>query len=154
MTENLTESRGGLRSATLAVTSRAIDLLKPDPANARVHSRQQIRQIARSIQTFGFNVPLLVDADLNVIAGHGRLRAAQKLGLGVVPTISLEHLTPEQARAFAIADNRLTEIATWDEQVLGEQLLELSELDLDFSLDVTGFEIPRIEVLIEGAAGK
>ena len=137
--------------SSLTVTRHPIELLKPDPGNARVHSKKQIGQIARSIETFGFNVPVLVDADLNVIAGHGRLLAAQRLGLSEVPTISLEHLTPEQARAFAIADNRLTENATWDDRLLGEQLRELSKLNLDFSLEVTGFEIGEIDLLIEAA---
>jgi DNA modification methylase len=97
---------------------------------------------------------VLVDADLKVIAGHGRLLAARQLGLCEVPTIGLEHLTAEQARAFAIADNRLTENASWDEKLLGEQLRELSELDLDFSLEATGFEIGEIDLLIEDAVAK
>jgi ParB-like chromosome segregation protein Spo0J len=110
------------------IIHRPIAELTPDLANPRRHSKKQIRQIADSIDSFGFNVPVLVDADLKVIAGHGRLLAARQLGFAEVPTISLEHLTPEQARAFAIADNRLTEIATWDENLLGQQLRELSEL--------------------------
>jgi DNA modification methylase len=146
--------RERLPDCSLDVIRRPIDLLKSDPANARVHSKKQVQQIARSIETFGFNVPVLVDAGLMVVAGHGRLQAARKLGLAEVPTISLEHLTPEQAKAFAIADNRLTEIAEWDERLLGEQLRELSELDLDFSLDITGFEIGKIDLLIEGAKPK
>jgi DNA modification methylase len=152
--EHLAEGqrRGRSPKSSLNVIRRPIDLLKPDPANARSHSKKQIRQIARSIETFGFNVPVLVDADLQVLAGHGRLLAARRLGLSDVPTIRLEHLTPAQARAFAIADNRLAEIATWDDRLLGEQLHELSELELDFSLDVTGFEIGEIDLLIEGAA--
>jgi ParB-like chromosome segregation protein Spo0J len=127
-------------------------LLKPDPANARIDGKKQIRQIARSIETFGFNVPLLIDADMKVIAGHGRLSAARQLGFSEVPTISLGHLTPAQARAFAIADNRLTEIATWDAKLLGEQLRELSEFDLNFDIEVTGFEIGEIDLLIGNTA--
>jgi ParB-like chromosome segregation protein Spo0J len=129
--------------SSLNVTSLPIDLLKPDPTNARIHSKKQIRQIAQSVERFGFNVPVLVDADLKVIAGHGRLLAARQLGLSEVPTIGLEHLTPAQTRAFAIADNRLSEIAAWDEKLLGEQLRGLSELDLDFSLEVTGSRSAR-----------
>jgi ParB-like chromosome segregation protein Spo0J len=101
-----------LLSGKLAVVDRLIGELKPDPANPRLHSKKQIRQIANSIEAFGFNVPVLVDAELNVIAGHGRLLAARELGWSEVPTLCLDHLTPAQARAFAIADNRLTEIAT------------------------------------------
>src|ERR1700693_2736844 len=151
MTANLIAGdRDGKRACLPAIVYQPIDLLKPDPGNPRKHSKKQVGQIARSIRTFGFNVPILVDADLRVIAGHGRLLAARQLGLSDVPTISLEHLSPEQAKAFAIADNRLTEIATWDDRLLGEQLHELSELNLDFSLDVTGFDIPDIDLLIEG----
>ncbi|HYU11096.1 MAG TPA: ParB N-terminal domain-containing protein, partial [Stellaceae bacterium] len=136
----------------MSVVYRPLDQLKPDPTNARRHSHKQIRQIARSIETFGFNVPILVDAELKVIAGHGRLLACRELGRAEVPTISLEHLTKAQARAFMIADNRLTEIATWDDRLLGEQLRELSELNLDFSLELTGFDMAEIDLLIEGAS--
>jgi ParB-like chromosome segregation protein Spo0J len=132
----------------ISIVYRAIDQLKPDPANPRLHSKKQIRQIANSIETFGFNVPVLVDAELNVIAGHGRLLACRELGCSEVPTLCLDHLTPAQARAFAIADNRLTEIATWDDRLLAEQLKDLSLLGLDFSLEVTGFEVAEIDLRI------
>ena len=94
------------------VVYRPINDLKPDPANPRQHSKKQIRQIAKSIETFGFNVPVLVDVELNVIAGHGRLLACRELAITEVPTLRLDHLTSTQIRAFMIADNRLTEIAT------------------------------------------
>src|SRR5205823_8150359 len=94
-----------------------------------------------------------VRAELRVIAGHGRLLACRLLGRTEVPTISLEHLSEAQARAFMIADNRLTEVASWDDRLLGEQLRELSELHLDFSLEVTGFEMAEIDLLIEGVSG-
>jgi DNA modification methylase len=115
-----------------------------------LHSEKQIQQIARSIEAFGFNVPVLVNAQSQVIAGHGRLEACQLLGITEVPTIRLEHLTEAQARAFLIADNRLTENAAWDDRLLAEQLKELSDLDLDFSLETTGFEMGEIDLLIEG----
>jgi len=134
----------------LSIVYRPLDDLKPDPKNPRAHSRQQIRQIAKSIKTFGFNVPVLVDADLKVIAGHGRLLACRQLGWTAVPTISLAHLTPAQARAYLIADNRLTENSEWDERLLAEQFKELSLLDPDFELDVTGFEMAEIDLRIEG----
>jgi ParB-like chromosome segregation protein Spo0J len=85
-----------------------------------------------------------------VIAGHGRLRACQSLGWSEVPTIRLDHLTEAQANAFMIADNRLTEISVWDDRLLAEQLKELSELDLDFSLEATGFQMGEIDLRIEG----
>ena len=134
------------------IVHRPIDQLKPDPRNARRHSVKQIRQIADSITAFGFNVPILVDAELKVIAGHGRPLACRHLGRREVPTIGLEHLSEAQARAFMIADNRLTEIASWDDRLLGEQLRELSELTLDFNLEVTGFDMAEIDLLIEGAS--
>src|SRR5260221_14767899 len=92
--------------AHLAVKVRPIVALKLDPSNPRKHNPRQIRQIARSIEAFGFNVPILVDGDLKVVAGHGRLLACQKLGWTEIPTISLLHLTETQTRAFLIADNR------------------------------------------------
>src|SRR5271155_4247454 len=135
-------------SVNLAVVYRQIDQLTPDPANPRRHSKKQIRQIADSIKTFGFNVPVLVDADLNVKAGHGRLLACRELGITEVPTLCLDHLTPAQARAFMITDNRLTEIATWDDRLLAQQLKELSRVDLDFNIEVTGFEMAEIDLRI------
>ena len=113
-------------SLNLRIVYRRIDELKPDPANPRRHAKKQVRQIAESIRTFGFVAPILIDRDGNVIAGHGRLAACRTLGITEVPTLCLDHLTPTQARAFMIADNRLAEIAIWDDRLLAEQLKELS----------------------------
>ena len=137
-------------TAALEVIHLPITALKPNPKNPRLHSDKQVQQIAQSIETFGFNVPILVDNRLNVVAGHGRLFAAKKLGLKTVPVIRLKHLSESQYKAFVIADNRLTENASWDERLLGEQLKALSELELDFELEVTGFETAEIDVLIDG----
>src|ERR1700751_5377378 len=93
--------------ATKAIVCQPIKLLKPDPANPRRHTKKQIRQIAESIKTFGFNVPVLIDRENNVIGGHGRLLAFRELGWRVVPSLCLDHLPPAQVRAFRIADNRL-----------------------------------------------
>jgi len=123
--------------------------LKLDPKNPRTHSKRQIHQIARSIETFGFNVPVLIDAAGKVIAGHGRVLACRELGYKEVPTICLEHLTGPQAQAFMIADNRLTDNSTWDDELLAVSLKELSELDLDFALDAIGFEMGEIDLRIE-----
>lgn len=128
--------------------------LKLDPRNPRVHSARQIKQIGRSIKAFGFNVPVLVDSNLNVIAGHGRILAAKQAGLTEVPTIRLEHLSAAQARAFVIADNRLTENSDWDERLLAEQPKELSPLDLDFELETTGFDTAEIDLRIQGLAAE
>ena len=136
----------------ISITYRHINELTPNPKNPRKHNDRQIRLLSNSIKAVGFNVPVLVDANLNIIAGHGRILAARMLGLQEVPTIALEHLTEAQARAFMIADNRLCEIATWDNTLLGEQLKILAELDLDFSLEVTGFTMGEIDLRIEGLA--
>jgi ParB-like nuclease domain len=132
------------------VKYQSIRDLKLDPKNPRIHSSKQIAQKAKSIDAFGFNVPVLVDANLKVVAGHGRIAAAQLLGLTEVPTIPLDHLSEAQNRAFMIADNRLTETSAWNELLLAEQLKELAELNLDFSLEVTGFEMGEIDLRIEG----
>jgi ParB-like chromosome segregation protein Spo0J len=136
------------RSLDSTIVYRPIDELKPDPANPRRHSKQQIRQIANSVEAFGFNVPILIDRDDNVICGHGRLAACCELGVTEAPTLCLDHLTPEQARAFRIADNRLTEIAVWDDRLLAQQLKDLALLDLDFSIEATGFEMGEIDLRI------
>ena len=124
---------------TLAIVYRSIESLKPDPKNPRKHSEKQLTQIRKSIEAFGFNVPVLTNAESRIIAGHGRVEAAKRIGLVEVPTILLEHLSEVQARAFMIADNRLTENAAWDDQLLAEQFQALSEVNLDFSLEITGF---------------
>lgn len=141
------ENVAGAERAT--VVYRLISELRPDPRNPRAHRPSQIRQIARSIEEFGFNVPVLVDANLKVIAGHGRLLACKQLGWPRVPTIRLDHLSDAQVRAFRIADNKLTENSAWDDRLLAEQLSELSLLDLDFNLEVTGFETTEIDLRIE-----
>ncbi|CAJ0777341.1 hypothetical protein LMG18090_00805 [Ralstonia mannitolilytica] len=94
----------------------------------------------------------MIDADDRVLAGHARLLAARELGLRQVPTVRLEHLSPEQARAFQIADNRLTDLSTWDERLLAEQLQELAAVDLDFNIEATGFSMGEIDLRIEGLA--
>ena len=132
----------------LGIVYRRIDDLKPDPANPRRHTRKQVRQIAESIKAFGFNVPILIDRYGNIIAGHGRWLAGREFGMTEVPTLCLDHLTPAQARAFMIADNRLTEISVWDDQLLARQLKELSLVGLDFDIEVTGFEMGEIDLRI------
>ena len=137
-------------SEPLSIVYRNIEELKADLENPRQHSRKQIKQIARSIEAFGFNVPFLLDSSLRLIAGHGRLEASKLLGIRRVPTVCLRHLSEVQARAFVIADNRLTENATWDDRLLAEQFKILSEVKLDFDLEATGFEIGEIDVMIDG----
>ena len=128
---------------------RHLSDLKPNLGNPRTHSKRQIKKIAASIREFGFNVPVLVDKDGMILAGHGRVEAAKLLGHDEVPTICVDHLTSPQARAFALADNRLAEIADWDEELLKIELEELLSLDLDFSIDITGFEMGEIDNLLK-----
>jgi DNA modification methylase len=139
---------GAANAKILKVVCRPIRELKPSPVNPRLHTKKQVRQIAASIKNFGFNVPVLIDRDDKVIAGHGRLLACAELGWTEVPTLCLDHLTPTQAGAFMIADNRLTEIATWDDRLLAQQLKELSLLGLDFDVTITGFEVGEIDLRI------
>src|SRR5438552_11732550 len=146
--------RGSGRAKPLKIIYQQIQELKLDPGNPRVHAKRQIGQIASSIRIFGFNVPVLVDRQGNVVCGHGRLLACRELGMTEVPTLCLDHLTPAQARAFMIADNRLTEIATWDDQLLAQQLRDLSLSGIDFSLEVTGFEMAEIDLRISSLEDK
>jgi DNA modification methylase len=134
----------------VAIVYRLITDLKPDSHNPRRHSRKQIRQIANAIKVFGFIIPIVIDRNGRVICGHGRLLAADLLGLTEVPTIMVEHLTEAQMKAFQIADNRLTELSEWNEQLLAEQLSDLSVQNLDFDLEITGFETGEIDFQIEG----
>lgn len=124
--------------------------LRPWKSNARVHSKKQIRQIADSIRTFGFTNPVLIDRENTILAGHGRVKAAELLGLESVPCARLENMTPDQKRAYVLADNKLALNAGWDEELLAEELQALLKVELDFSIDVTGFSIPEIDSLVEG----
>ena len=119
--------------------------LKPAKRNARTHSPEQVRQIATSIEKFGFTNPVLIDDKGQLIAGHGRVEAAKQLGLSEVPTLCLDHLSEEQIRAYVIADNKLAENAGWDEDILALEFQYLDSLDLDFDLTITGFEMAEID---------
>jgi len=135
----------------LAIEYIATDELKPDPENARRHTPAQLKQIAASIKAFGYGAPILVDADNKVLAGHGRLESLKRLGWSEAPVIRMEHLSPAQARAFAITDNRLSDNSSFDERLLALHFKELATIiDLDFSLEDTGFSMGEIDLLIEG----
>lgn len=123
--------------------------LRPHPRNARVHSDRQIEQIAASIRSFDFNNPVVVDDNGQILAGHGRVLAAIKLGIEQVPCIALRHLSDAQRRAYMLADNQLSLLSTWNEEVLALELEELSVLDEPFEITDTGFEMPKIDALIE-----
>lgn len=138
----------------LTIVYKGPSELSPRARNPRTHSKKQIDQIAESIRKFGFLNPVLVDADGGIVAGHGRVAAAKLIGMRDVPTVCVDHLTPAQIRAYVIADNKLAENAGWDRELLALELKDLS-VDLDFDIQVTGFETPEIDLLIgelEGGA--
>jgi DNA modification methylase len=138
-------------TSTLSWDVRVLPIanLQPYARNARTHSAKQLRQIAASIERFGFNNPVLIDREGGIIAGHGRVEAARLLGRSEVPTIRLDHLSPAQKRAYVIADNRIAQLAGWDEQILAIELQELARIDVDFDVAITGFETPDIDVLVD-----
>jgi len=138
------------RSNSLSVIYKKLDELISSPCNGRTHSKGQIRQISRSIETFGFLSPILTDSQDVIIAGHGRAAAARALGMSSVPTVPIEHLSPDQIRAFMIADNRIAQNAGWDESILAIEFQHLLSLDTTFDITTTGFEIPEIDLIIEG----
>ena len=122
--------------------------LVPYARNARTHSPDQVAQIAASIAEFGFNAPILVDSGAGIVAGHGRLLAARKLGLAEVPVVVLDHLSETQRRAYVIADNRLAENAGWDEAALAAEMRDLEREGLDLAL--VGFSDGELEALLAG----
>lgn len=130
----------------------APDRLTPDERNARTHSSKQIRMIAKSIQRFGFLNPVLVTADNRIIAGHGRVEAAKLLGLTEVPVLRIEGLSPDEIRAYVIADNQLALKAGWDREILAIELQHLGSID--FEIEVIGFETAEIDLILDAEAGK
>jgi len=134
----------------LSVTYRSTGSLKPDPRNARTHSKRQVEQIVASIRQFGFTNPILIDPDGVLIAGHGRLLAAKSMGMAEVPTIELVGLNDAQKRALRLADNKIALGAGWDLDLLKVELTELSSLDVDMDLTVTGFSTGELDLLLSG----
>ena len=132
------------------VETISVSSLRPWAKNARLHSRKQIRQIADSIKRFGFTNPVLVDGDNTILAGHGRVAAAETLGMSEVPCLRIETMSAAEKRAYVLADNKLALNAGWDEEILAEELKGLLDLDLDFDIGITGFSIPEIDGLIDG----
>jgi DNA modification methylase len=128
---------------------RPISALRPYRQNARTHSKKQLRQIAKSIERFGFTNPVLVSDEGEIIAGHGRVMAAQMLGMAEVPTLTLSNLSAAQRRAYVLADNKLALNAGWDTEILASELQGL--LDINFDLDVTGFSLAEIDLVIDTA---
>ena len=125
----------------------AVSALRPYPRNARTHSRKQIRQIAKSIERFGFCNPALIDDDNQIIAGHGRVEAAKLLNMDRVPVVRLSHLNDDHKRAYILADNRLAEKAGWNREIMTIELQHL--IDVGFDVELTGFETADIDLLMD-----
>lgn len=136
------------KAPPIAVEMRPIDRLIPYARNARTHSDQQIAQLAASIREFGWTNPILVDGENGIIAGHGRVLAARKLGLDAVPVIELAHFSETQRRAYILADNKTALNAGWDVELLRLEITDLDEAKFDLSL--IGFDLEELGDLIEG----
>jgi ParB-like chromosome segregation protein Spo0J len=131
----------------MQVEQISIEKLIPYVNNARTHSDAQVAQIAASIKEFGFNNPVLIADDNSIIAGHGRVMAARKLGKDTVPAVRLSHLTEMQRKAYILADNKLALNAGWDDELLRIEIKEL--LDNQFSMDLLGFDVEEITRLMD-----
>ena len=127
-----------------------IDKLRPNPRNARNHSKKQIRQLANSIARFGWTYPIVVDENTVILAGHARYSAAQLLGCHTVPVIVLSGLSDPEKRALALADNKIAANSGWDRKLLAEELGELATLlpEFDLDLEITGFEPAEVDSLL------
>jgi DNA modification methylase len=135
---------------SMQVVQAPLASLRPYERNSRTHSEEQIAQLARSIQEFGWTVPILVDKHQTIVAGHARAAAAKLLGLAHVPTIQLGELTEQQVRAYVIADNRLAELATWDDAALSAELGALEQAGFD--LELVGFEADELLAMLGTSA--
>lgn len=145
-------SKGETAPVPVYKTVSVVDLI-PYARNARTHSDAQVAKIAASIREFGFLNPIIVDGASGIIAGHGRVMAAQKLGMSIVPVIEAAHLTEAQKRAYVLADNRLALDAGWDLEMLRVELTDLKGMDFDLSL--TGFEIGELgKLMLDPNAGR
>ena len=128
--------------------------ITPDPLNPRQHRKRHVRQIAKSFEAFGFNAPILIDENRQIVAGHGRHAAAVYLGLPTVPTICLGHLNVQQRRAYLVADNRLGDLSKWDGKALAGIMLELAEADLSFDVEAAGFSVGEIDLMVAQQDGE
>ncbi|ACC76136.1 ParB/Srx family N-terminal domain-containing protein [Paraburkholderia phymatum] len=133
-------------ASQLQIVYRDIEHLVPYARNARTHSDEQIAQLAASLREFGWTNPVLLDGDCGIIAGHGRVLAARKLGQREVPTIDLAHLSEAQRRAYVLADNKLAERAGWDSELLELEVADLS--GMGFELGVLGFTTNELATLL------
>src|ERR1700737_594443 len=138
-----------MRQFSHAIEDVPINSLKPYPRNARCHSKAQIKQIAASIERFGFSNPVLIADDGEIVAGHGRVAAAKLLGSETCPAVRLSHLIEAERRAYVIADNKLALNAGWDRELLAIELQGL--VDLDFEIELTGFSLAEVDIVLDEA---
>jgi DNA modification methylase len=135
--------------AVIQIVEQEISALRPYKCNARTHSKKQVKQIAASIERFGFTNPVLVTDDGEIIAGHGRVEAAKTVGWKRVPTLALSHLSAAERRAYVLADNKLALNAGWDREILAIELQGL--VDLEFDVELTGFSLAEIDLVLDEA---
>jgi ParB-like chromosome segregation protein Spo0J len=148
------QNRGAYRQPCAEFCNPAIEYLsvtslRPYERNARTHSKKQVRQIANSIERFGFTNPVLISDDGQIIAGHGRVEAAKLLKIERVPTLRLSHLSDAERRAYILADNKLAQNAGWDREILAIELQDL--VDLEFDVELTGFTLAETEIVLDEA---
>ena len=136
-------------NAKLKVEYRLIESVKPYEGNARKHSRKQTSLVSRSIGEYGFIVPIVIDGDDTIIAGHCRYEAAKQIGLEVIPVIQTKHLSEAQVRAYRLADNKLALEADWDDDLLRVELEFLSSIEIDFDLSLTGFSVTETDLILD-----
>jgi DNA modification methylase len=138
-----------MRKFSPAIEHVSVRSLRPYPRNARRHSKAQIKQIAASIERFGFTNPVLIAEDGEIVAGHGRVAAAKLLGIETVPALRLSHLTEAERRAYVLADNKLALNAGWDREMLAIELQGL--IDLDFEVELSGFSLAEVDIVLDEA---
>ncbi len=142
----------GSNSLRLQIEEMPISQLKRSARSPRVHPDKQIVMLARSIDTFGFLVPCVIDETNQLLSGEARVKAAQRLGMKKIPVIRIQHLSDAEKRAFIIADTKLAELGSWDPEVLRSELQFFTDLGIDFDFSVLGFETPEIDIILECAA--
>ncbi len=150
-TENLSDKMNAIAFRSEAIERVPISRLKPSPRNARTHNEQQLTVLMASMREFGFINPVLVNEHGEIIAGHGRVEAARRLGISTVPVIRIEGLSETQIRAYRIADNRIAELAGWDYEILAIELQHIEEIEVDFPIEITGFTPIEVDVVAEKA---
>lgn len=146
-----TQTPTPLRANHQSLVYVELDQLRLAPRQTRKHGEEQILRIASSLERFGFVAPILIDGSGEIIAGHARVEAARRLELKTVPAIRVEHLSPEEVRAYRIADNRLAELSSWDDAALKLEIGDL--IELDFDIDVIGFETAELDLLLDDPGG-